>query len=268
MMTILTKVASRLFMSVTKPAFLYQTPLGGIATVSVTHNLGCLNQPYAGNLGLHVQDDTMRVSARRTALESSLGHPIQWLNQVHGTAVHHVTQATTAQVSIAANAAPTADAAITVLTGQALAIMTADCLPVMFSAHNANGDKAVGAAHAGWRGLLNGVLECTTKALHDAVPHAEIHAHLGPCIGVAQFEVGEEVKQAFIQHNPAAGRHFTYKALNKYWCDLESLARDSLRALGVRSITGGGWCTVSDPRLASYRRRTTTGRFATVVVLN
>jgi copper oxidase (laccase) domain-containing protein len=112
------------------------------------------------------------------------------------------------------------------------------------------------------------------------VPNATIHAHLGPCIGVAQFEVGSEVRDAFLtQPNSASGlnkaqRHFTLKANGnsgnnrKYLCDLESLARDALIEMGAQSIMGGGWCTVSDTRLASYRRQALTGRFATLVALN
>jgi YfiH family protein len=253
--------------------FLYQTQLAGIATVSVTHNAGCVSSTYAGNLGLHVQDDSSTVLQQRSTLEAALGKPIQWLNQVHGVLVCAATSDTLQDT-------PTADAAITSESGIALAVMTADCLPVVISACNAAGNRAVGIAHAGWRGLLAGVVTQTVAALHSRVPNATIHAHLGPCIGVAQFEVGSEVRDTFLaQANMAGGlnkaqRHFTLKANGnsgnnrKYLCDLESLARDALIEMGAQSIMGGGWCTVSDTRLASYRRQALTGRFATLVALN
>ncbi len=243
--------------------FLYQAQLGAIATVSVTHNAGCLEDTYAGNLGLHVNDVADAVLERRAALKAKLRLPIQWLNQVHGVAV--------CNTQTVIDITPTADATTTRSATMALAIMTADCLPVVFSASNAAGERAVGAAHAGWRGLLNGVLAETISALHSQIPNARLHAHLGPCIGAGKFEVGGEVRDAFITSTHAAKtpkRHFTLKSNGKYLCDLESLARDSLSNLGVQSITGGGWCTVSDPRLASYRRQAVTGRFATLVALN
>jgi YfiH family protein len=244
--------------------FLYQTQLGGMATVSVTHNAGCVSDNYAGNLGLHVQDDSNAVLQRRAALETSLGKPIQWLNQVHGVAVWVASNRTL-------NFTPTADAASTDDASIALAVMTADCLPVVITAHNAAGDRAVGIAHAGWRGLCAGVLTETITTLEHQVSNATLHAHLGPCIGVGQFEVGSEVRDAFsdaAKMGHQAKRHFTLKPNGKYLCDLESMARHALNDLGVRSISGGGWCTVSDPRLASYRRQTITGRFATLVALN
>jgi polyphenol oxidase len=247
--------------------FLYQTQLAGIATVSVTHNVGCVSNTHAGNLGLHVQDGSSAVQQRRSTLEAALGKRIQWLNQVHGVLVCAATSDTLQDT-------PTADAAITTDSGIALAVMTADCLPMVISAHNAASNRAVGIAHAGWRGLCAGVVARTVAALRSHVPNATIHVHLGPCIGVAQFEVGSEVRDAFLAQPNIAGevnkaqRHFTLKPNGKYLCDLESLARDALIELGVQSITGGGWCTVSDTRLASYRRQALTGRFATLVMLN
>jgi polyphenol oxidase len=239
--------------------FLYQTQLGGIATVSVTHNLTCLQQPYAANLALHVKDSELDVMARRHSLEFKINKPIQWLNQVHGIDVY--------LAGPVICASPIADAAITQHSEVALAVMSADCLPVVLSAKNASGQRAVGVAHAGWRGLLNGVIDQTVIALTSAVPNAELHAHLGPCIGLAQFEVSQEVYTAFTKARQSSMTHFYAKSNNKYLCDLTGLARDSLNALGVTSLTGGGWCTASDPRLTSYRRQAITGRFATLVAL-
>jgi polyphenol oxidase len=240
--------------------FLYQTSLGGVATVSVTRNLDCLHKLYSGNLGLHVNDSELDVIARRHSVEKKINKPIQWLNQAHGIEVYLALANT--------NSPPTADAAVTQHKNLALAIMTADCLPIVVSAKNTDGQSAVGIAHAGWRGLLNGVVDETVKVLNRVVPNAELHAHLGPCIGLAQFEVGEEVRSAFVQKHNSALPHFHAKTANKYLCDLTGLARNSLTALDASSITGGGWCTASDSRLASYRRRTITGRFATLVTLD
>jgi polyphenol oxidase len=240
--------------------FLYQTSLGGVATISVTHNANCLHEPYSGNLGFHVNDSELDVIARRHSLEKKINKPIQWLSQVHGIDVYLALANT--------QNPPIADAAVTQRKNLALAIMTADCLPVVISAKNTDGQSAVGIAHAGWRGLLNGVIDETVTVLKRVVPSAELHAHLGPCIGLTQFEVGEEVRSAFSQKHNSALAHFHAKSANKYLCDLTGLAHDSLTALDVSSITGGGWCTASDSRLASYRRRSITGRFATLVTLD
>jgi polyphenol oxidase len=259
-------------MSATKLAvaspFLYQTQLGHLATVSVTHNAHCQTQPYSGNLGLHVNDDPVAVVHRRAALETAIGKPIQWLNQVHGVDVFVAGSNESIDSIHSIESHPTADAAVTEQNAIALAVMTADCLPVVLCAFNDAGQSAIGVAHAGWRGLLNGVIEATVITLSKRVPQAVIHAHLGPCIGVAQFEVGSDVRGSFVNQNKSTAVHFTPFKQDKYLCDLESLARMSLSNCGVASVTGGGWCTVSDPRLASYRRNPTTGRFATVVSLN
>jgi polyphenol oxidase len=304
---------------------LYQFDFAGLATVTVTHNAGCAcaQTPFPGNLALHVQDDARAVQNRRHALQSSLGKPIQWLNQVHGTVVfdcqtlgdinnnnnnsknnsknnsrNSYPNDNHFNSTIAHTLAPTADAVWTNNPSVAVAVMTADCLPVAFLASNAQGQRAVAVAHAGWRGLHSGVLASTAAALHAGVPNAVLHAHLGPCIGVAQFEVGSEVRAAFVEKNSRNTRHFKAKALSagecaananpidssadvtggalnalnslharKYLCDLEAIARDELTALGVVHISGGGWCTVSDARFASYRRCAKTGRFATLVSL-
>jgi YfiH family protein len=252
-------------MSVIKPpSFLYSTLLGGIAKVQITQNNTFDDSSvYAGNLALHVHDEQSIVLQRRLALEISIGLPIQWLEQVHGNTIYTVNSVQSIQKS----PAPVADAAITQNSNIALAVMTADCLPVIFSAHNFEGMRAIAVAHAGWRGLEAGILDCTLLALHQAVPHAVIHVHLAPCIGVAQFEVGDEVKEAFVSQCSEYALAFTVKSKYKYLCDLNYLAKKILNRAGVsaKNINGGGFCTVSDPRLASYRRRFITGRFASVV---
>ncbi len=247
------------FHPLSQTPFLYQIQIGGVATIAVTHNADCINNTFSGNLALHVNDDAPTVLSRRAHLEASFGQPIQWLNQVHGVIVHAATSLVPA---------PTADAAVTANPHIALAVMTADCLPVVISARNELGQSAVGIAHAGWRGLLGGVIEATLSVLNKTVPQAQLSAHLGPCIGVAQFEVGSEVREAFLAKNATNAIYFTAQPLGKYLCDLESLARAVLYQAGATQVSGGGWCTVSDPRLASFRRNAVTGRFATLVALN
>lgn len=257
-----------------KPPFLYSKPLGNRARVLVTrcdsdalitrvpiNDWALRHHVYAGNLALHVDDTPAHVIERRNVLNAQLGCPVQWLNQVHGTEV--------AFIQTLLPRAPTADASVTQSQAIALGILTADCLPVCFAAQNAD---LIGVAHAGWRGLLNGVLDACWASLRQREPLAKIHTHLGPCIGLAQFEVGEEVLTAFTDQNSAALKHFTASAQGKYLCDLTGLARQRLQALGASVVEGGGWCTVSDHRLASYRRSARlhqpSARFATVVALN
>lgn len=245
-----------------KSPFLYEQALGRFAQVCVTR---CdsdpeeLRSPYSGNLALHVNDAAERVQVRRIALERQLDRPVQWLNQVHGTQLIEFTQ-----LSVLA---PTADASLTASDQLALGILTADCLPVVFASSDGT---AIAAAHAGWRGLQAGILGTTWTALRARAPHGVIYAHLGPCIGQAQFEVGGEVFDAFTSQDARLSPYFTASG-GKYIADLTGVARHQLRALGVAQITGGGWCTVSDLRLASYRRSTRlnqpSGRFATVVAL-
>jgi polyphenol oxidase len=252
-------------MSVIKPSsFLYSTLLGGIAKVHITQNNTFDDDSvYAGNLALHIHDEPSIVLQRRIALEKSVGLPIQWLDQVHGNTVYTVSSVQSIQQS----PSPIADAAMTQDPSVALAVMTADCLPVIFSAHNLEGTRAIAVAHAGWRGLKNGILDCTLSVLHQAVSNAVINVHLAPCIGVAQFEVGDEVQAAFVSQSPEYALAFTAKSKYKYLCDLNYLAKKILNRAGVsaKNINGGGFCTVSDPRLSSYRRHPITGRFASIV---
>ncbi|MBS1158705.1 MAG: hypothetical protein H6R15_1124 [Proteobacteria bacterium] len=216
---------------------------------------GCSPSPWASlNLGDHVGDDPTRVAANRAALRRHLPAEPLWLQQVHGIAV--------AAADIPPTATP-ADAAYSRQSGRVCAVMTADCLPVLFC------DRAgtvVAAAHAGWRGLLAGVLEATLGKM--AVPPSEILAWLGPAIGPQCFEVGAEVRAAFVTAAPTAAVAFQARGGDKWLADIYTLARQRLQAAGVASITGGGWCTVSDPaRFFSYRRDGVGGRMATLIWL-
>ncbi|SFO59210.1 conserved hypothetical protein [Pseudomonas sp. NFACC24-1] len=203
------------------------------------------------NLGDHVGDDPRAVAENRRRLTDQFVITPAWLQQVHGIAV---VEADPTQVA-------TADASWTATPGIACTAMTADCLPVLFC--NRAGTR-VAAAHAGWRGLANGVLEATLDSL--AVPANEVLAWLGPAIGPQAFEVGPEVREAFIAQLPEAVKAFAASPnAGKFLADIYQLARLRLAARGVTAVYGGGLCTVNDPRFFSYRRNPRTGRFASLI---
>lgn len=222
---------------------------------------------YAGlNLGAHVADDPAAVAANRHQLRELLHlsqEPV-WLNQVHGTVVYPVDSTRAAQPVTP----PTADAAVTRLPDVALTVMTADCLPVLFC------DRAgtvVATAHAGWRGLCDGVLEQTVAAMGVAAD--QILAWIGPAIGPSAFEVGTEVRARFLQQDPSAASAFAPSTLSssegdKWFADLFLLARQRLVSAGVVEIYGGDQCTYSDPeQFYSYRRDGQTGRMSGLIWL-
>lgn len=216
---------------------------------------GCSVKPWDSfNLGDHVGDDAGCVAANREALRRLLpGEPF-WLRQVHGIAAVDVNFCPIL---------PEADAAFSRQAGQVCAVMTADCLPVLFC------DRAgsvVAAAHAGWRGLLAGVLEETIRSM--AVPAADLLAWLGPAIGPLAFEVGDEVRAAFVARNPEAAAAFAPHASGKWLADIYLLARQRLCAAGVCEISGGTRCTASEKdAFFSYRRDAVTGRMASLIWL-
>lgn len=213
------------------------------------------------NLGDHVGDDAAAVAANRAALQAAMGNARpRYLHQVHGITVADLE-------ACADDAAPTADAALTTRPGVAATVLVADCLPVLFAAPEGSG---VAAAHAGWRGLAGGVLEATLAALcaRTGCAPEQVQIALGPAIGPEAFEVGEEVRQAFVAHDPAATQAFRPGAPGKWWADLWALARQRLVATGAdpRAISGGGLSTHADAaRWYSYRRDGQTGRLAASV---
>ncbi|WP_449421702.1 peptidoglycan editing factor PgeF [Rhodanobacter lindaniclasticus] len=210
------------------------------------------------NLGLRSGDAPEAVMANRGALQQALRLPAvpRWLQQVHGCAVAELGPLPSAHE-------PQADAAVSHIPGTVLAILTADCLPVLFCAEDGS---EIGAAHAGWRGLAAGVLEATLTQLET--PPARLLAWLGPCIGAASYEVGEEVRSAFMASDAAAADGFVATRAGHWRCDLAALARRRLQAAGVRRIHGGGFDTLADPRFYSYRRDgARSGRFASLVWL-
>lgn len=205
------------------------------------------------NLGDHVDDQPQAVAENRRRLSEHFGIAPAWLQQVHGVAVAH------ADPSMVA----TADGSWSATPGVACAVMTADCLPALFC--NRAGTR-VAAAHAGWRGLAAGVLEATLDSLDT--PCAEVLVWLGPAIGPQRFEVGPEVREAFVTQLPAAEQAFVPSAnAGRFMADIYQLARLRLAACGVTAVYGGGYCTVSDPRFFSYRRSPRTGRFASLIWL-
>ncbi|CNH12511.1 inner membrane protein [Yersinia aldovae] len=229
-----------------------------VKACSTTRYGGISEFPYDSlNLGTHVGDIATSVVANRQSLVEQAGLPQMpvWLEQVHGTRVLHLDGKTISDVQ--------ADAVYSRVTGQVCAVMTADCLPVLFC--SLAGDE-VAAAHAGWRGLCAGVLE-QTLAQFSARP-SSIIAWLGPAIGPQQFEVGEEVKQAFTQIDAQSTAAFTPSSGSKYLADIYLLARLRLQAAGIHAIYGGDRCTVTEKQhFFSYRRDGMTGRMASLIWL-
>jgi YfiH family protein len=231
-----------------------------IRSLQTTRLGGYSQPPYDSmNLGDHVGDAPAVVAQNRTAVSLVTGNPPCWLQQVHGTAVFDLDH----DALPTDGSTPVADAAISREAGKVCVIMTADCLPLLFC------DRAgtvVAAAHAGWRGLCDGVIESTVAAMQ--VPAREILVWLGPAIGSTAFEVGEEVRAAFIAQSleAASAFHPSPAANGKWFADIFALARQRLHALGVDAIYGGGVCTVSDPaRFFSHRRSAPCGRLATLI---
>jgi polyphenol oxidase len=206
------------------------------------------------NLGDHVGDDPLAVAENRRRLRVVAKLPAEpaWLSQVHGTDV--------ADLDATGLSGP-ADAAIARRAGTVCAILTADCLPVVFTADSAD---VVAAAHAGWRGLAAGVLEAAVRALGTSPER--LLAWLGPAIGPEHFEVGAEVRDAFLRSDPDAGLAFRPNTYGRFMADLGLLARRRLERVGVTRIYGGGQCTYAEgERYFSYRRDGTTGRQATLI---
>ena len=209
--------------------------------------------PYASfNLGLRAGDDPGAVAANRGQLRALLPQEPKWLRQVHGADVVEADALTDA---------PEADAAVARRPGTVCAVMVADCIPVLLADREG---KLVAVAHAGWRGLAAGVVEKTVARM--ALDPARILAYLGPGIGPRAFEVGADVRDAFLARDAQSGAAFTPRAPGKWLADLFALARRQLAGAGVTSIHGGGLCTYSDAqRFYSYRRERTTGRMVALI---
>ncbi|HXD82819.1 MAG TPA: peptidoglycan editing factor PgeF [Rudaea sp.] len=215
--------------------------------------------PYdAFNLGLRSGEDESTVCANRALLERAfaLPSPPRWLHQVHGDRVLRMT------VEVP-EGEPQADAAFTSEPDVVLAVQTADCLPILVCADDGS---EIAAIHAGWRGLAGGVIEACIRRL--ATPSSRLLAWLGPAIGPASYEVGEEVRAAFIESDAEAESAFAATRPGHWHCDLYALARRRLAALGVTRISGGGFDTFADARFYSYRRDgASSGRMASLIWL-
>jgi hypothetical protein len=207
------------------------------------------------NLAAHVGDTHDAVLENRRRLMRSLELPSEpmWLDQVHGARIADLDSALSGS----------ADGAVTSRQGRVCAILSADCLPVLLT------DRAgtrIAAAHAGWRGLVAGVLPAAVAAM--GLPARDLLAWLGPAIGPSAYEVGDEVREAFLARDPAASAAFVANARGRWQADLYGLARLCLAAAGVAAVFGGGFCTATDAeRFFSHRREAPCGRMASLIWL-
>ena len=249
-----------------------------VGALSTTRNGGSSRGAFASlNLGDHVGDDPVAVAANRAGLRSYLPADPIWLQQIHSNRVIEALEAGAQadasrtiggasgdpSVQVAVGARAQADASMTRTRNVVCAVLSADCLPVLLCDTQST---AVAIAHAGWRGLAAGVLENTVAALQ--VPAQRLLAYLGPAIGVAHYQVGDEVRRAFLAQERKAGEAFFPDGDGKWLADLPALARYRLAALGVERIYGGRDCTAADPdRFFSYRRDGPTGRMASLIWL-
>ncbi len=234
----------------------WPAPPGVRALTTLRHGLGSSPAPFdALNLGMRCGDDLATVLENRRQLAAALELPSapRWLRQVHG-------------IEVAIDPGfdePEADAAVTATAGTVLAILTADCLPVVFAARDG---REIAVAHAGWRGLAAGMLEATLAAMRT--PAAEVIAWLGPCAGPQAYEIGQEVFDAFVSRDANAAAAFAATRPGHWRVDLYALARKQLADAGIapNNIHGGELCTISDPaRFFSHRRDQRSGRMATLV---
>lgn len=225
----------------------------GVRALITTRAGGVSRGAYAGlNLGLRSGDDVECVARNRARLRQWLPAEPLWLRQVHGTTVAEAD---------GMEGSPEADAAVARRPGTVCAALSADCLPLLLCDEEGT---VVAAVHAGWRGLCSGVIEQTLRIM-DRPPQALL-ACLGPAIGPAAYEVGAEVREAFIAAYPEAGAAFAAGKPGKFHADLYALARQRLARRGVTRVYGGGYCTYTErERFYSYRREGATGRMASLV---
>lgn len=227
---------------------------GHVRALVTTRSGGVSTGAYESlNLGARVGDDPAHLARNRAILRRCLPAEPAWLRQVHGTAVVDVARAP---------AETEADGAVTREEQVVCAVLTADCLPVLFCDRDGS---AVGIAHAGWRGLAAGILENTVRAMR--MPPDRLIAYIGPGIGAQAYEVGEDVRDAFVRASLGAAAAFSGKSNGKFLADLYFLARSRLAAAGLAEICGGGFCTASEKRFFSFRRDGITGRMASLIWL-
>ena len=215
------------------------------------------------NLAMHVADHQAHVQQNRHYLVKAAGLPAEpvWMHQVHGNKVINLDDWFACDAS-RPDVVPQGDAACTRQTGRVCAVLTADCLPVFFCNQQ---ETEVAVAHAGWRGLLAGVLENTLASMQS--PASQIQVCFGPAIGPLDFEVGVEVYQAFVEKNPEHQAAFQKLDQAHYLCDIYQLAETALRKVGVKTFSGGDWSTFQSADFYSYRQNTQTGRMASLIWL-
>jgi purine-nucleoside/S-methyl-5'-thioadenosine phosphorylase / adenosine deaminase len=235
-----------------------------VCALTTTRNGGVSTGPYATlNLGFTTSqratgDTTAAIDENRRRVECFLPSPPVWLDQIHETKVAIVEDANTVRMRAQP---PAADAAVTRERDVVLAVLTADCLPVLLAERLG---RAIGIVHAGWRGLARGVVENAIAAME--VAPEDLVAWLGPAIGPTAFEVGADVLAAFVDADPHAATSFNAGLDGKWFADLYALAHRRLEVAGIGDIHGGGFCTYTDTaRFFSYRRDRETGRMATLL---
>lgn len=214
------------------------------------------------NVGIHVGDAPDAVGENRRRLREQLRLPVEpmWVEQVHGT---HVADLDALAATRAPAASAAADAVFTRQPRRVCVVQVADCMPVLLAARDGS---CVAAVHAGWRGLAAGVLEATLRRL--AVEPAHLMAWLGPAIGLEHFEVGNDVRDAFVTADGGAAGAFSANSRGRWQCDLAALARRRLGAAGITSVFGAACCTYAEPaRFFSYRRDGRCGRMAALIWL-
>jgi polyphenol oxidase len=244
-----------------------------VRALVTTRDGGVSQAPFNSfNLGAHVGDNLEHVATNRRQLTQHLPNPPIWLEQVHGTVVYEITANSLADQY--QGVVPVADASFTIMKGQVSAIMTADCLPVLLASRCG---QVVGAVHAGWRGLRAGAVTQCIKRMRDVKPSVQLEAMFGPAIGPDCFEVGAEVRQAFVDQNQAASACFKPGAMpgkwlaNLYALAAIELAQNQVTLLSLGKVSGQVYlgdrpCTVTEEdRYFSYRREGRTGRMATCV---
>lgn len=232
-----------------------------VRALVTTRSGGVSTGPYASfNLGDHVGDDPAAVAENRHLLRLQLPAEPVWLQQVHGKQCCDASTCSNAN----GNQPAEADAAFTRTPGVVCAVLTADCLPILLCDIDGT---IVAAAHAGWRGLAAGVIEAAVASM--GIPGSRLMAWLGPAIGPQHFEVGSEVREIFIAHDPQAARAFVARPNSKWLCDIYLLAAQRLAALGVCRLAKTDFCTVREKdRFFSYRRDGSTGRMASLIWLD
>jgi YfiH family protein len=232
----------------------WPAPPGVRAFVTTRHGGVSTGEHASMNLGTHSGDDPALVARNRLIVGELLPSTPRWMAQVHGTGVADLDRLSETEVA-------RADAAVVASPGPVGAVLTADCMP-LFICDRAG--RRAGVAHAGWRGMAAGVIENTVRAL--GVPAAELIAWMGPTIGPAAFEVGPEVREAFLASDSGAAAAFVAHGPGKYMADLYALARRRLERAGVTQVSGGGFCTYREAdRFFSYRRAKASGRMGAFI---